>query len=101
MGFEMITRNYFTPQRLYALVCLVGAMGEPARREVIDALQPLSIVGRAESQDTGKMLYSAAIQLGLIQELETKDRRVRLRVAQDHLKSFDLFREHLRGCMLA
>jgi len=69
MGFEMITRNYFTPQRLYALACLVGLMREPARREVIDALQPLSIVGREESQDMGERLYRAAIQLGLIQEL--------------------------------
>lgn len=100
MAFEMITRNYFTPQRLYALVCLVGVMREPARREVIDALQPLSIVGREESQDMGERLYRAAIQLGLIQELETKDRRVRLRVAQDHLASLTSFREHLRGGML-
>jgi hypothetical protein len=92
MGFELISRAYMTPHRLYSMIHLVEVLGESPRRMILDLLQPESLTEKSESQEMSERLYRAAIQLGLLEELPNKDKTVRRSPMTKGIEDFETFR---------
>lgn len=62
---EIINNGQITPRRLFTLVKLVDQLNSITRQEILDYVQPISIIG---NQDASKLIFNAAIHLEIIQE---------------------------------
>jgi hypothetical protein len=79
---EIINNGQITPQRLHALLKLVGYLGRSTRQEILDYLQPPSLI---DNQDAAKSIFNTAIHLDFIIVSED-DERVEL---NNELKSLE------------
>lgn len=91
MSLELIGANTIVPHRLFALLRIVQVLGNPSKQQVIDALQP-SMTAEQKSQDISKTIYSAAINMELLQEAEGKNKLVSVKKEVREISNFEDFR---------
>jgi hypothetical protein len=85
---------------MFTLIQLVDVLGQPSRRQLLDCLQPSALAQRANSQETSENVFTASIRLGLITELQSKERHVRLNVPTKAIAALDHFKSHLQNTIL-
>lgn len=90
MAFEILNSAAITPHRLHALVRLVSRLKEPKREDVLNMLQPASLIS---NQDTSKTVYNAARLYNLIDDSEGV---VRLVVDRDQIESVRGFQRFMQ-----
>jgi hypothetical protein len=97
MGFEFIHWDSITPQRVFAIVSLVKQFGVVKRRELMELLQPTTVL---DNKDAGERNYWAAKRFGLLSETGDKDGVLQLAVPATAAESIDSFRLHMQQTLL-
>jgi len=75
-----------TPKRVYTLVKLVEHLGEVSRKEILDFLQPESLVS---NQEASKNAFTTAILLELIQDIENNHKKIKIHPSLENTKELD------------
>ena len=89
-----------SPKRVYTLVKLVEKLGVSSRKEILDYLQPDSLV---QDQTASKNAFKSAKILELIADTENNDKKITLHPSIDNpsmLDGMDNFREVIQSRML-
>lgn len=100
MGFEMMSRSYLAPHKLYAMVCLVNTLKKASRDQLLNLLQPSVLNDKSESQEITERLYRTAIRCGLVHELNDKEKSVELGIPTSSIAKLDSFRRHMQEILL-
>src|SRR5436305_510167 len=64
MAYEVINSAQVTPARMQALLRLVCQLKKPRRQDLLDLLQPISLVG---NQQAAEEVFRAAVSCDLLQ----------------------------------
>jgi hypothetical protein len=98
MGSEMIKdKLVITPQRMFALACLVHSLGSIPRDQLLVQLQPKDV---SDNRDAANLVYRYAKRYRLICEGETTGKLVTLGVAPYVIASFETFRCYMQSVLL-
>jgi hypothetical protein len=95
--YELINNRQATPRRLHALVRLVARLEHPNRATLADYLQPPVLV---DNQSAFDVVYSAAINCELIQEVDGHISLDRSLPTGDDLESTTCFRRVMQERLL-
>ena len=94
MPFEAFIYNgASTPNRLYAMLCLIAKQGEMARSQIIQLMQPESI---AANQVMATDIFRTLELLGFIEASSNRNRSAQLAIDIDLLDSVETFRNVLQ-----